>query len=30
MDITHVEVLLDYVVRLRFADDREKTVDLAP
>jgi hypothetical protein len=30
MDITDVEVLHDHVVRLRFADGSEKTVDLAP
>ncbi|MDP9442010.1 MAG: DUF2442 domain-containing protein [Actinomycetota bacterium] len=30
MDITHVEVLDDHVVRLRFADGVEKTVDLGP
>jgi Protein of unknown function (DUF2442) len=30
MDITHVEVLHDYVVRLRFADGIERTIDLAP
>jgi hypothetical protein len=30
MDITHVEVLHDHVVRLRFADGTEKTVDLEP
>jgi Protein of unknown function (DUF2442) len=30
MDITHVEVLHDHVVRLRFADGVEKTIDLDP
>ncbi len=30
MDITHVEVLHDYVVRLRFADGIEKSIDLEP
>jgi hypothetical protein len=30
MDITDVEVLHDHVVRLRFADGIEKTVDLDP
>lgn len=30
MDITHVEVLHDQVVRLRFADRVEKTIDLGP
>jgi len=30
MDITHVEVLHDHVVQLRFADGIEKTVDLEP
>jgi hypothetical protein len=30
MDITGVEILHDHVVRLRFADGTEKTVDLAP
>ncbi len=30
MDITHVEVLHDHVVRLRFADGLEKTIDLDP
>jgi hypothetical protein len=30
MDITDVEVLHDHVVRLRFADGTEKTVDLDP
>jgi hypothetical protein len=30
MDITHVEVLHDNVVRLRFADGVEKAIDLAP
>lgn len=30
MDITHVEVLNDNVVRLRFADGVEKSIDLAP
>ena len=30
MDITHVEVLHDHVVRLRFVDDAEKTIDLDP
>jgi hypothetical protein len=28
MDITHVEVLRDHVVRLRFADGIEKSIDL--
>ena len=30
MDITEVEVLHDHVVRLRFADGVEKTMDLEP
>jgi hypothetical protein len=30
MDITEVEVLHDYVVRLRFADGVEKTINLDP
>jgi len=30
MDITEVAVLHDHVVRLRFADGFEKTVDLSP
>lgn len=30
MDITHVEVLHDHVVRLRFADGVEKSIDLDP
>jgi hypothetical protein len=30
MDITDVEVLHDHVVRLRFADGVEKTIDLDP
>lgn len=30
MDITDVEVLDDHVVRLRFADGVEKTIDLEP
>jgi len=30
MDITHVEVLHDHVVRLRFADGVEKSIDLEP
>ncbi|MGH2659571.1 MAG: DUF2442 domain-containing protein [Actinomycetota bacterium] len=30
MDITHVEVVEAQVVRLRFEDDTEKTIDLAP
>jgi hypothetical protein len=30
MDVIHVEVLHDHVVRLRFADGTEKTVDLDP
>ena len=30
MDITAVEVLHDHVVRLRFADDTVKTIDLDP
>jgi hypothetical protein len=30
MDITHVEVLYDHVVRLRFADGVEKSIDLEP
>jgi hypothetical protein len=30
MDITEVEILHDHVVRLRFADGIEKTVDLNP
>jgi hypothetical protein len=30
MDITHVEVLHDHVVRLRFTDGVEKTIDLDP
>ena len=30
MDITHVEVLHDHVVKLRFADGVEKSVDLEP
>lgn len=30
MDITHVEVLHDHVVRLRLADGVEKSVDLEP
>jgi Protein of unknown function (DUF2442) len=30
MDITEVEVLHDHVVRLRFADGFEKTIDLDP
>ena len=30
MDITLVEVLHDHVVRLRFADGVEKTIDLDP
>ena len=30
MDITHVEVLHDHVVRLRFADGIEKSIDLEP
>ena len=30
MDITDVEVLHDHVVRLRFADGIEKTIDLDP
>jgi hypothetical protein len=30
MDIIHVDVLHDHVVRLRFADGVEKTVDLGP
>ncbi|MGH9119780.1 MAG: DUF2442 domain-containing protein [Acidimicrobiales bacterium] len=30
MDITHVEVLHDHVVRLRFADGLEKSIDLEP
>lgn len=30
MDITEVEVLYDHVVRLRFADGTDKTIDLDP
>jgi Protein of unknown function (DUF2442) len=30
MDITDVEVLHDHVVRLRFADGSERTIDLDP
>ena len=30
MDITHVEVLHDHVVHLRFADGVEKSIDLEP
>lgn len=30
MDITHVEVLHDHVVRLHFADGVDKTIDLEP
>jgi hypothetical protein len=30
MDITHAEVLHDHVVRLRFADGVEKSIDLEP
>ena len=30
MDITHVEVLHDHVIRLRFADGVEKSIDLEP
>lgn len=30
MDITHVEVLQNHVVRLRFADGTEKDIDLDP
>ena len=30
MDITHVEVLHDHVVLLRFADGVEKSIDLEP
>jgi hypothetical protein len=30
MDIIHVEVLHDHVVRLRFADGVEKAIDLGP
>ena len=30
MDITHVEVLRDHVVRVRFADGVEKSIDLEP
>ncbi len=30
MDITHVEVLHDHVVRLRFKDGVEKSIDLEP
>lgn len=30
MDITYVEVLHDHVVRLRFADGVEKSIDLGP
>jgi hypothetical protein len=30
MDITHVEVLHDHVVQLRFADGTTKTIDLGP
>lgn len=30
MDITHVEVLHDHVLRLRFADGVEKSIDLDP
>jgi hypothetical protein len=30
MDITHVELLHDHVVRLRFADGVEKSIDLDP
>ncbi len=30
MDITHVEVLHDHVVRLRFAEGVEKSIDLEP
>lgn len=30
MDITHVEVLHDHVVRLRFTDGEERTIDLGP
>lgn len=30
MDITHVEVLHDHVVQLRFADGVEKSIDLHP
>ncbi len=30
MDITEVEILRDHVVRLRFADGVEKTVDVDP
>ena len=30
MDITHVEVMHDHVVRLRFADGVEKSIDLEP
>ena len=30
MDITHVEVLHDHVVRLRFADAVERSIDLEP
>lgn len=30
MDITHVEVLHDHVVALRFADGTAKTIDLDP
>lgn len=30
MDITNIEVLHDHVVRLRFADGTEKSIDLDP
>lgn len=30
MDITHVEVLRDHVVRLRFVDGVERSIDLDP
>ncbi len=30
MDITDVEILHDHVVRLRFADGTDKTIDLEP
>jgi hypothetical protein len=30
MDITDVEILHDHVVRLRFADGADKTIDLEP
>ncbi len=30
MDITHVEVLHDHVVHLRFADGVERSIDLEP